>query len=437
MGIVQEGCFGIVPTHRAYATKGQLAALQGCHTLARAQIRTFIYNLEINMTQKTRAALAALTLFAGMTGFANAQQGISKDEILVGTIQDLSGPLAGYGKQARNGMQMAIEEINEQGGIHGRKIKLLVEDAGYDPKRAVLAATKLVQQDKIFMMLGHIGTAQNNAAMPILFEKEVINFFPLTAAREMYEPFHRLKFSTLTTYYDQIRTALPKLIRRKSVTKVCTLYQDDEFGLEVLRGTEDGLKLSQLTLTDKTSFKRGATDFSTQVVKMQASGCELVVLGTIIRETVGAIGAARKLGYNPIFLGSSAAYSELIHKLGGKVSEGFYATMTGQIPYADDPSPQVRRWTSKYTTKFNEDPSSISVFGHTTIHVFAQAMREAGPRPNTSKFIRAMETVTYPGDMFNNPALRFTPTKRLGSNASRLSQIQDGRWKVVIDYDVQ
>ena len=193
------------------------------------------------MMQKTRAALAALTLFAGMTGFTNAQQGISKDEILIGTIQDLSGPLAGYGKQARNGMQMAIEEINEQGGIHGRKIKLLVEDAGYDPKRAVLAATKLVQQDKIFMMVGHLGTAQNNAAMPILFEKEVINFFPLTAAREMYEPFHRLKFSTLTTYYEQIRTALPKLIRRKSVTKVCTLYQDDEFGLEVQRGTEDGL----------------------------------------------------------------------------------------------------------------------------------------------------------------------------------------------------
>ena len=389
------------------------------------------------MMHKTRAALAALAMFAGCAGLASAQQGISKDEILIGTIQDLSGPLAGYGKQARNGMLLAVEEVNEQGGINGRKIKLLVEDAGYDPKRAVLAATKLVQQDKIFMMLGHIGTAQNNAAMPILFEKEVINFFPLTAAREMYEPFHRLKFSTVTTYFEQIRLALPKMIRQKKVTKVCALYQDDEFGLEVLRGTEEGLKLSQLTLTDKTSFKRGATDFSSQVVKMQASGCELVVLGTIIRETVGTIGAARKLGYNPIFLGSSAAYSELIHKLGGKVAEGFYATMTGQIPYADDPSPQVRRWASKYTTKFNEDPSSISVFGYTTINVFAQAMREAGPRPNTSKFIRAMETVKYPSDMFGNPALRFTPTKRLGSNESRLSQIQDGRWKVVIDYDAQ
>jgi branched-chain amino acid transport system substrate-binding protein len=112
----------------------------------------------------------------------------------------------------------------------------------------------------------------------------VINFFPLTAARSMYEPFHRLKFSIAATYFEQIHGALPKLIRQKGVTKVCTIYQDDDFGQEVLQGTEEGLKASKLTLTDKTSFKRGATDFSSQVAKMQASGCEMVVLGTIIRK---------------------------------------------------------------------------------------------------------------------------------------------------------
>ena len=86
-------------------------------------------------------------------------------------------------------MQLRVDEINEQGGINGRKLKLLVEDSGYDPKKAVLAAQKLVNQDKIFIMAGHIGTAPNNAAMPVQFEKNVINFFPVTAAREMYEPF--------------------------------------------------------------------------------------------------------------------------------------------------------------------------------------------------------------------------------------------------------
>ena len=386
------------------------------------------------MKIKTTLALTALTLCSGI---ATAQQGISKDEILIGSIQDLSGPLAGYGKQVRNGMMMAIDEINELGGINGRKIKLLVEDSGYDPKKAVLAAQKLVNQDKIFMMVGHIGTAQNEAAMPIQFEKDVINFFPLTAARSMYEPFHRLKFSVAPTYFEQIHNALPKLIRQKTVTKVCAIYQDDDFGQEVLQGTEEGLKAAKLTLTDKASFKRGATDFSSQVAKMQASGCELVVLGTIIRETIGTIGTARKMGFNPIFMGSSASYTDIIPKIGGKAMDGYYATMTAQFPYADDASPAVRRWTAKYRTQFNEDASVISVFGYTTINVFANAMRDAGSRPSTSKFIRSMEVTNIPGDMFGSPPIKFTPTRRLGSDESRLSQIQDGRWKVVIDYNAK
>ena len=117
---------------------------------------------------------------------------MTKDEIRIGTIQDLSGPLAGFGKQARNGMQLRVDELNEQGDVNGRKLKLYVEDSGYDPKKAVLAAQKLVNQEKIFIMAGHIGTAQNMAAMPVQFDKNVVNYMPITAAREMYEPLNRL-----------------------------------------------------------------------------------------------------------------------------------------------------------------------------------------------------------------------------------------------------
>ena len=155
-------------------------------------------------------ALAALAFSASVH---SAQQGVTDTEIVLGSIQDLSGPLAGFGKQDRLGMMLAVDEINEQGGINGRKLRLIVEDSGYDPKKAVLAAQKLVNQDKIFMMMGHIGTAQNMAAMPVQFEKNVINFFPVTAAREMYEPFHRLKYSFAATYYDQMRRDVPQMIK--------------------------------------------------------------------------------------------------------------------------------------------------------------------------------------------------------------------------------
>ena len=383
---------------------------------------------------KTLFASVFITYIA-MHSVANAQtQGVSKTEILVGTIQDLSGPLAGYGKQARNGMLLRIDEVNEQGGIHGRKLKLAVEDDGYDPKRAVLAAQKLVNQDKIFIMAGHLGTAQNLAAMPVQFDKNVINFFPITAAREMYEPFHKLKYSFAATYFDQMRTALPQMVKDKSAKKVCTIYQDDDFGLEVVRGAEAGLKAMNMELTEKTSFKRGATDFSSQVAKMKSSGCDLVVLGTIIRETIGTIAESRKTGFNPVFFGSSAAYTDLIHKLGGPAMNGLYATMTVQNPYLDEASQPLRFWANKYKTKFNEDPTVFSVYGYNIIDSLVRAGQKAGPSLTTESFIKAMDTMTIPPDMFGGAEATYSPTKRLGSDKSRLSQITDGKWKVVSDY---
>ena len=383
------------------------------------------------MKLKSAIALAALAM---STGLVQAQQGVSKDEIVLGSIQDLSGPLAGFGKQARMGMELAVQELNETGGIQGRKVKLLVEDSGYDPKKAVLAAQKLVNQDKIFMMVGHIGTAQNMAAMPVQFDKNVINFFPITAAREMYEPFHKLKYSFAAPYYVQMLGAVPKLVKEKGVKKVCTIYQDDDFGLEVLKGGEDGLKTIGMEFAEKTSFKRGATDFSSQVQKMQSSGCEMIVLGTIIRETIGTIGTARKLGYNPVFLGSSAAYTDLIHKIGGKAMDGLYATMTVQNPYTDEQSQPIRFWANKYKTKFSDDPTVFSVYGYTIITTFANAANKAGKNLSTESFIKAMDTMSIAPDIFGSAPASFSATKRLGSDASRLSQIQDGKWKTVSEY---
>ena len=381
--------------------------------------------------------LSLITTLAALavSGAALAQQqGVSKTEITVGTIQDLSGPLAGYGKAVRNGMLLRVDELNEQGSVHGRKLKLITEDSGYDPKRAVLAAQKLVNQDKIFIMAAHLGTAQNNAAMPVQFEKKVVNFLPVTAAREMYEPFNKYKYAFFATYYDQMRAAVASLVKEKKITKVCAIYQDDEFGLEVLRGAEAGLKTINMDFVEKTSYKRGATDFSSQVARMKGAGCEMVVLGTIIRETVGTIAESRKTGFNPIFIGSSAAYTDLIHKLGGKAMDGMYATMTVPHPYLDEASNPIRFWANKYKTKFNEDPTVFSVYGYVILDSFIQAAQKAGPNLTSDSFIATMDKITFPADIFGSPEGVFTPTKHLGSNKSRLSQLQDGKWKVISDY---
>lgn len=379
--------------------------------------------------------LAAATV-AVATGpvLAQQSQGVTKDQIQLGSIQDLSGPLAAFGKQIRLGMTLRMDEINEQGGVQGRKLALKVEDSGYDPKRAVLAAQKLVNQDKVFAVVGHIGTAQNVATFPVLFEKNVINFFPVTAAREMYEPLHRLKYSFAATYYDQVRLAAPMLYKQKNAKKACIIYQDDEFGLEVMRGAEAGLKTIGVELAEKTTFKRAATDFSSQVARMKAANCDFVVLGTLIRETIGTVGTARKTGFDPTFLGSAGAYTDLIHKLGGPAMNGIYAAMTVQNPYLDEASQPIRFWATKYKTKFNEDPTVFSIYGYSAIDAFIRAAEKAGPNLTTDSFIKAMDSMVIPPDIFGAPEMSFTAKKRLGNDSSRISQIQDGRWKVVTDY---
>jgi branched-chain amino acid transport system substrate-binding protein len=384
-----------------------------------------------------RVGLAALGLgLLAATSAVQAQptQGVSKDQIVIGTIQDLSGPVAAYGKAARNGIQLRVDEINEQGGIHGRKIVLIVEDNAYDPKRAVLAAQKLVNQDKVFLIASHIGTPMNNAAMPVMFEKGVINFFPLSAGREMYDPPNKLKFASVASYHDTMRMNVAKLYKDKGAKNACVLYQDDDYGLEVVRGAEAGLKDIGAAMGEKTTYKRGATDFSSQIARLKSSGCDFLILGTIIRETIGAIGEARKLGWNPTIIGSQATYTELIHRLGGKGMDGYYAVSTVYFPYLDVEQKDLRFWANKYKTRFGDDPSTYSSGGYATIDLMIRAMQKAGPNLTADSYNKAIEAMgEIPADMFGTPPMKFTATQRLGSTQSRLSQIQNGRWTVVSD----
>ena len=283
-------------------------------------------------------------------------------------------------------------------------------------------------------MLGTIGTPVALPSMPILFDKNIPHLFPLTAAREMYEPLHKLKYSFAATYFDQVRAGVKHIVKQKGYKKVCSMYQDDDFGLEVLRGAEAGLKDINLPMAEKTTYKRGATDFSSQISRMKAAGCDFVVLGTIIRETIGAIGTARKLGWGVDFMGSSAAYTELIHKLGGPAMNGFYATNTVNMPYLDDASSNVRGWAQRYKDRFKEDPGVFSVYGYGVIELFIQIVDKTGANLTTDRFINTLDSFSSPRDMFGRDAMSFTKTKHLGSNRSRLSQIVNGKWTPVTDY---
>jgi len=374
----------------------------------------------------------ALAAFAG-TAFAQTQ-GVTKIEIVIGTAQDLSGPLVSLSKPAVNGMRMRMDEINEAGGIQGRKLKLVVEDHGYDPKKAVLAAQKMIQRDKIFAAVGSIGTPTAMAAMPLYLEKNVAHVFPLSGARQMFDPLHKLKFSNSAPYFDQMRASLKRLIKEKGLKSACVIYQDDEFGAEVKDGGEAALKELGMKYAEVTTYKRAATDFSSQVQKMRGAGCDVVVMGTVVRETIGTIGTARKLGWNPEFIGTTASYFDIIHKLGGPAMNGFYSGCLTNYPYADDPSSNVRAWFQRYKEKFKEDPTVLSQYGYQLISLFAAGVEKAGPNLTSDTLAKGIDGLVYPRDMFGANEQRFSPTKHLGSSFAKLCQIQNGKWVSITDY---
>jgi len=379
------------------------------------------------------AASAALALGPGV---ANATQGVGKDQIVIGSLLDVSGPLVTLGKPVQNGMNMRVEQINTSGGIHGRKLKLAIEDTGYDPKKAVLAAQKLLTSDKIFAMIGSLGSVVSLSTIPLCLERNVPHLFPITAHRGNYEPFHKLKFQSFAPYTDTTAAGLRELHKSKKFKRVGIIYQDDEYGLEVLKGLEDALKDVGATLVEKTTYKRGATDFSSQMQKLRAANPDLIVLGTIVRETIGAMATARQLGYTGEFFGTSATYMPAVAKAGGKAVEGLYAMSEVATPYRDDPKNNklLNDWMDQYKERFKEDADLWAVTGWLLVDMFAKAAEKAGPNLTTESFVKALENTTYPRTFLGSPDYNWTPTTRLGNTQMRIAQIQNGRWTNVSDF---
>jgi ABC-type branched-subunit amino acid transport system substrate-binding protein len=385
-------------------------------------------------------AVSALALthlpVAAQTKVTN--DGITPTEIVVGTHQDLSGPIKGWGVPVSNGMKMAVEEINAAGGVQGRKIKLIVEDSGYDPKKAVLASQKMVERDKIFAMIGPMGSPTVLAAQDILFDAGVLQLFPLTAAEFTFKfdpakPQERLKFNNLLPYVESTRAALKYMVEAKNSKKPCIMHQDDEYGKNVLDGFTQQLEAMKVTPASITSYKRGASDFSAQVAKMKSDGCDLVLLGTIIRETIGAMGEAKKLGWDVTFLGATPTNVIEIPALGKDVVEGLYAAALFEIPYEDTAKGKVKDWLVNYKKEFGADANTQAIIGYNAMITFAHYANKAGKDLSGQKMLDAMESGDSFQDIFGSPLTKFSKTNHLASTVTQIQQIKNGRWVLMKD----
>lgn len=363
-----------------------------------------------------------------MAATASAQQrGVTKDEVTFGMPTDLSGVAATYGVSSSNAVKMRFDELNDAGGIHGRKLKVIVEDQAYQVPKAVQACNKLINRDKVFAFVGPLGTPMNNACFKDQFAAGVPNLFPLSAARSMYEPYEKLKFYGAASYVDQIRSGIDYFVKTKGKKAVCAMYQDTDFGKEILEGAEQQTKKLGIKLVEAAGHKPTDQDFTASLTKLKAAGCDLIAMGTIVRDSIVPYTAARKMGWTDVdFLGSAAVYDLVVGAAPGM--EGFYGMGLTEMPYADSPVATVKTFVENYKKKFNVDPNIGAVYGYVAADLTATGIKNAGTNLTTDSFIAGMEAIKGYKDIFNGPPASFGPMIRQGANSSFLAVSKAGRW---------
>ena len=244
---------------------------------------------------------------------ASNNRGVTDTEVVLGISTDLSAGTAIWGVGSTNAVRMRFDEVNAAGGVHGRQIRVVIEDMSYQVPKAISAANKLINRDEVLAMLLSVGTPMNNAVMPMQFEANVPNLFPISGGRQMVEPFHPLKFTQRGIYYDEVRASVKYFVEKQGKTTPCVIHQDTDYGIEILEGAQDQAAAMNLEIAAVSAHKPTDAEFTAAILRLKNAGCDLVLMGTVHRDTILVLDAARKMGWEDVaWVGNNAAYAQVI-----------------------------------------------------------------------------------------------------------------------------
>ena len=356
------------------------------------------------------------------------EMGITDTEVIFGTHTDLTGPIALFGEESMNGIRMRFNEINQEGGIHGRKLRIIVEDSSYDVTRSISAANKLLNRDKIFAMLLALGTPNNNAVLTQQIPKGVPNLFPLTGSNSMSDPFHKLKFTQRGNYYEEARYAVQLFVGERGLSTPCAMHVDNDFGIEVLQGTKDELETMGKELVHVTAHKATETEFTGALLSLRDAGCDVIFMGTVYRDTILIMTGIDNMDWRDVVLvGNNAGSARAIAASG--VADGYYAFTHLAPIYLDQASTTAaeRDWYKRWVTLYGTIPDGTAMEAYRGADIVAVALERAGRVLNREKFLAALESIDSYEDIFGN-TLTFGPDDHVGVDQSKLVRVENGRW---------
>lgn len=347
---------------------------------------------------KLYLVILIVLLFGG--GIGHAETGVTDDTIRIGVISDLTGPTAIGGIGMADAITSYFDELNEQGGINGRRVQVIVEDCAYSPAKAVAAAKKLMARDKVFAFVSPWGTAPSTALFPVA-KKGRIPIAPACAlATSMYEPFKKYVFAVGTNYIDQSLLIVEYILNdlKAKNPKIALFCQDDDWGRDHLKGLEIARKKYNLPPIAMESYKYDAVDFKSQVINLMRKKPDFVILATGIKSGAMFLKEAYKMKWKPTFIGSNTLGFIPTLQLAGKYGEGLLVLNIFAMP--DEDIPEMKRLVAASKKKFEDKwmPAAAKihpyyVYGWINAMVFAEGAKRAGKELTREGLVKALENM--------------------------------------------
>lgn len=357
-----------------------------------------------------------------------APQGVTENEILLGSHQPLSGPAASGYSRVSMAMKAYFDYVNSKGGVHGRTIVYLARDDEYNPAKTQTVVRDLVEKDKVFAIVGGLGTPTHSAVLDYLKEEQIPDLFVASGATTWNQPARypgTFGFQTDYTTEGKIIGHYLKTTASLADQKTCSLVQEDDFGRQLLAGVEASLGT---TLPVRESYITSNANVAPQVGKLELEGCQVVVLGTIPTFTSRVISTAAALNYRPQWIVSTAGgdYGTVAEHLGvyKNLLEGVIST--GYLPLATDEDDPWIQLFGQINDEFGDgDPVDNNVVvGMSIAYLTVQALQRAGREITVDNLIAAIEQGGFRG-----PGLvpfAFSPTSHAGYSGVRMSKVTNG-----------
>jgi ABC-type branched-subunit amino acid transport system substrate-binding protein len=378
----------------------------------------------------------SLLLLLGFSSTAWSEDGVTDSEIRIGWHLDLSGPIVGMSNLIKDGALMAQREINEAGGIHGRKINLVIGDHGYDPKKAIMLTNKQLTRDKIFMVGHNLGTTTSMACMPILMKKKV-PFFPMAQSIKFYQPPKRYVFVFWPSYNVQTGCIVKYMVEQKKKKRFAIMYQDDDMGHELLRGMKDQLKVYNMKLVGAEPYKRMSTVFNTQIARLKKTNPEVFIFASGIRETVGAMKEMKKISWwdfeKALTSPSMSHHTALLAKKSGFDIDGTYGINSYPDVTIDD-APFTVAWRKRHQEWFGKPAQHLTIAGYEPLHLMVEGFKRAGRNLTREGFVEAMETYKDVPCKLGGPPMTLGPNRRVGTKSYLMVQFKGMNFYKVSDF---